>query len=165
MKRPQKWIEDPVSSESLGWLLLDFLEYYGVEPRVPERAPRELPPVSQDIIDLTSTPTPSPNEHLPIPKCDGTPVNEPEAAEEGEVPKGEHDTESEAVEADPEEETFDPSNGFPYMTHYISVREGTLLSKKKKGWLKENAWENGRLCIECLVNPGQFSFVAQVPLY
>lgn len=145
-----------MASESFGWLLLDFLEYYGVEPRVPERPPRELPPVSQDIIDLTSTPTPPPSGPSPVSKGNDTPVNEPEAAEEGEVPKGEHNTESEAVETDAEEETFDPSNGFPYMTHYISVREGTLLSKKKKGWLRENTWENGRLCIECLVNRGQF---------
>ncbi|KIO07112.1 hypothetical protein M404DRAFT_998526 [Pisolithus tinctorius Marx 270] len=27
--RPQSWIDDPIGSESLGYLLLDFMEHYG----------------------------------------------------------------------------------------------------------------------------------------
>lgn len=159
MKRPRKWIDDPIASESLGWLLLDFLEYYGVEPPVPERPPPELPPVSQDAGDPTLTPATTASELPTVPEGDKKAGNVPKAEEEGEIPQGEISVEPEVVE-DVAEETCDPSKGFPYMTHYICVREGTLLSKKKKDWSREKAWENGRLSIECLVNPGQFSRIS-----
>lgn len=88
-------------SESFGWLLLDFLEYYGVEPPVPGRPTLELPPVS---------PT-SPDQPPPDHKNDDSPDSDSKVEEKGETAKSKPDSEPSVVE-DVEEETVDPSKGF-----------------------------------------------------
>lgn len=150
MQRSQNWIENPIASKSFGWLFLDFLEYYGVEPPVPEKPAEEqqvpsedaetriqadLPPVAneassstQNTVAKQTLPVAGPSRVLTSTKSNGA-------------------TEDEVI--------FDASKGFPYITHYISVREGKLLLKREKGWLRDKPWENGRLSIECLVNKGQ----------
>lgn len=146
-ERPQDWIDDPIASKSFGWLLLDFLEYYGAEPPVPERptvarTKIEEPSTSDKLSESYSEPSASPQHSTSSMSSDD--MDEVEQNQKAKPKEESSATEDEAV--------FHPSKGFPYMTHYISVRKGTLLLKEDKGWLRENAWENGTLSIECLVN-------------
>lgn len=162
MKRPQKWIDDPMASESFGWLLLDFFDYYGVEPPVPERPTEPEPkPTLEAAAPSTSQDSGPSNPNPADRESDGSSSSE-DSDDEEEKPEG---SESKLGAVDSEDEVeFDPTKGFPYMTHYISVREGKLLLKKEKGWLREKAWENGRLSIECLANPGMYVHLRVRPL-